>query len=178
MNDKQNDNAQTILQFIQKNPGCHLREIKRVLDMSMGTIQYHLNLLEKEGKIISEKQHLYKNYFSAGMFKQNEKNILNILKIETLRDIIMFIIEKTNPTQSEIVEKLDLSAASVSWSLSRLIESGMIGERKDGKFKRYHMLEDPKNVVALMKNYHPNMWTNWSTRLAEMFLTFSKEDTQ
>ena len=178
MNDKQNDNAQTILQFIQKNPGCHLREIKRVLEMSMGTIQYHLNLLEKEGKIIYEKQHLYKNYFPAGMFKQNEKNILNILKIETLRDIIMFIIEKTNPTQSEIVEKLDLSAASVSWSLSRLIESGMIGERKDGKFKRYHMLEDPKNVVALMKNYHPNMWTNWSTRLAEMFLTFSKEDMQ
>ena len=47
MNDKQNDNAETILQFIQKNPGCHLREIKRVLDMSMGTIQYHLNLLER-----------------------------------------------------------------------------------------------------------------------------------
>jgi len=178
VNDNQNDNTQKILQFIQKNPGCHLREIKRVLDMSMGTIQYHLNLLEKEGKIISEKQHLYKNYFAAGMFKQNEKNILNVLKIETSRDIIMFIIEKSSPTQSEIVEKLDLSAASVSWSLSRLIESGMIGERKDGKFKRYYMLEDPKNVVSLMKNYHSNMWTNWSTRLAEMFLTFSKEDTQ
>lgn len=144
----------------------------------MGTIQYHLNSLEKGGKIISEKQYLYKNYFSAGLFKQNEKNILNLLKIETSRDIIMCIIEKTNPTQSEIVEKLDLSAASVSWSLSRLIESGMIGERKDGKFKRYHMLEEPKNIISLMKNYHPNMWTNWSTRLAEMFLTFSKEGTQ
>jgi len=178
VNDDQNDNAERILHFIQQNPGCHLREIKRVLNMAMGTIQYHLNLLEKEGKIISEKQHLYKNYFAAGMFQQNEKNILNILKIETLRDIIMFIIEKTTPTQSEIVERLDLSAATVSWSLSRLIESGIIGERKDGKFKRYFMLEDPKSIVILMKNYHPNMWTNWSTRLAEMFLTFSKEDTQ
>ena len=178
MNDNENDNTQRVLQFIRENPGCHLREIKRMLDMSMGTVQYHLNLLEKEGKITSEKQHLYKNYFSAGMFKENEKNILNVLKIETSRDIIMFIIEKSNPTQTNIVEKLQLSAASVSWSLSRLIESGLIGEEKDGKFKRYTMLEDPKNVIALMKNYHPNMWTNWSTRLAEMFLTFSNEDAQ
>lgn len=176
MNDNKNSNTERVLQFIQKNPGCHLREIKRELDISMGTVQYHLNLLEKEGKIISEKQYLYKNYFPVGLFKQNEKNILRVLKLETSRDIIMFIIEKSNPTQTEIVEKLGISAASTSWNLSRLIESGMIGERKDGKFKRYVMLEDPKQVALLMKNYHPNIWNIWSNRLAEMFLAFSKEE--
>jgi len=178
VNDNQNSNTQRVLQFIQQNPGCHLREIKRELDMAMGTVQYHLNLLEKEGKVISEKQYLYKNYFPVGMFTPDEKNILRVLKLETSRDIIMFVIEKSNPTQTEIVEKLGMSAASISWNLSRLIESGIIEERKDGKFKRYVMLENPKDIVALMKNYHPNMWTNWSNRLAEMFLSFSKEEKQ
>ncbi len=177
MNEIQNDNTQRVLQFIQQNPGCHLREVKRALNLSMGTTQYHLNLLEKESKITSEKQYLYKNYFAAGLFQQNEKNILNILKIETSRDIIMFIMERTNPTQSDIVERLHLSAATVGWSLSRLVESKIIGEQKDGKFKRYVMLENTQKIATLMKNYHPNMWTNWSSRLAEMFLTFSKDET-
>ena len=176
MNDSQNSNTQRVLQFIQQNPGCHLREIKRELDMSMGTIQYHLNLLEKEGKVIFEKQYLYKNYYPVGLFKQNEKNILRVLKLETARDIIMYIIEKSNPTQTEIVEKLGLSAASISWNLARLTESEIIGEIKDGRFKRYVMLENPKDIARLMKNYHPTMWTNWSNRLAETFLSFSKEE--
>ena len=176
MDDNQNSNTQRVLQFIQQNPGCHLREIKRELDMAMGTVQYHLNLLEKEGKIISERRYLYKNYFPGGMFTPDQKNILRILKLETSRDIIMFIIEKSNPTQTAIVENLGMSAASISWNLARLIESGIIGEIKDGKFKRYVMLENPKDIATLMKNYHPTIWTTWSNRLAETFLSLSKEE--
>ncbi|TBR09323.1 MAG: winged helix-turn-helix transcriptional regulator, partial [Candidatus Nitrosotenuis sp.] len=45
--DDKSDNAERMLQFIQQNPGSHLRQIKRELNLSMGTIQYHLNTLEK-----------------------------------------------------------------------------------------------------------------------------------
>jgi predicted transcriptional regulator len=34
------------LHFVQDNPGCHLRRIKRVLGISMGTVQYQLDKLE------------------------------------------------------------------------------------------------------------------------------------
>ena len=61
--------------FIQDNPGCHLRHIKRAMNVSMGTVQYQLDKLEKMVRITSSKRGLYKHYFAAGLFKENEKDI-------------------------------------------------------------------------------------------------------
>ena len=176
MNDEPNSNTSRVLQFVQENPGSHLRQIKRELTMSMGTIQYHLNLLEKQGKISSERHNLHKYYFPIGLFEQKEKDLLKILNQETAREILMMILEKRNPTQTDIAKIIGISSASVNWHIKRLVELGLISELKDGKFKRYTFEIDPKHIVSLMKNYHPNMWSRWSFRLAEMFLSLSKEE--
>ena len=176
MNDEPNSNTIRVLQYIQENPGCHLRQIKRELTMSMGTIQYHLNLLEKQGKISSERHNLHRYYFPIGLFEQNEKDILKILNQETAREILMMILEKRNPTQTDIAKIIGISSASVNWHIKRLVELGLILELKDGKFKRYTFEIDPKHIVSLMRNYHPNIWNRWSFRLAEMFLSLSRED--
>lgn len=144
--------------------------------MSMGTIQYHLNLLEKQGKVSVERHDLYKYYFPIGLFKQNEKDILKILNQETSREILMIILEKKNPTQTDIVNLIKISSASVNWHIGKLIEFDLVLEEKDGKFKRYSLGIDSKNIVSLLKNYHPNIWNRWSNRLADMFLSLSKED--
>ena len=70
-----------------------MRYVKREVKMSMGTIQYHLNLLEKQGKIVSENQNFHKYYFPVGLFKIEEREILKILNQETAREIIMIILE-------------------------------------------------------------------------------------
>jgi predicted transcriptional regulator len=175
VNEESNSNTIRVLQYIQENPGCHLRKIKRELAMSMGTIQYHLNLLEKQGKVSSERHSLHKYYFPIGLFEQNEKDILKILNQETAREILLIILEK-KPTQTDIANIIKISSASVNWHMTRLIELGLVLEQKDGKFKRYTLGIDTKHIVSLMKNYHPNIWNRWSDRLAEMFLSLSKED--
>lgn len=175
MNDESNLNTIRVLQYIQENPGCHLRKIKRDLTMSMGTVQYHLILLEKQGKVSSERQNLHKYYFPIGLFEQNEKDILKILNQETAREILMLVLEQ-QPTQTDIANIIKISSASVNWHIKRLIELGIIVEQKDGKFKRYTLGIDSKHIVSLMKNYHPNLWNRWSNRLAEMFLSLSKEE--
>ena len=175
MNEESNSNTIRVLQYIQENPGCHLRQIKRELDMSMGTIQYHLNLLDKQGKVSSERQNLHKYYFPIGLFEQNEKDILKILNQETAREILLIILEQ-KPTQTDIANIIKISSASVNWHIKRLVDLGLILAQKDGKFKRYTTGIDSKHIVSLMKNYHPNIWNRWSNRLAEMFLSLSKED--
>jgi len=178
VNDKSNSNAIRVLQYIQENPASHLRQIKRELAMSMGTVQYHLNLLEKQGKISSEKHNLHKYYFPIGLFEQNERDVLKILNQETAREILLLILEKKKPTQTDIANTIEISSASVNWHIKRLNELGLIIEQKDGKFKRYTLGIDTKHIVSLMKNYHPNIWNKWSNRLAEMFLSLSKEDNE
>jgi predicted transcriptional regulator len=144
----------------------------------MGTAQYQLARLEKIGKITSTKKGLYKFYFPSGIFQDNEKYILQVLNQETAREILMFIIERKNPTQSDIVNKIGISAASVNWHVRRLIAFKIIDELREGKYKRYQLydLDDSKFIVALLKNYYPGIWDKWSNRLAEMFLSLSRRD--
>lgn len=176
MNEESSGNSTRILVHIQENPGSHLRQIKREVDLAMGTVQYHLNLLEKQGKILSEKQNFHKYYFPVGLFEKNEKSILQILNQETAREILLLILEKKNPTQTDIVNFMQLSSPSINWHIKRLLDLGLIVENKDGKFKRYTFGIDTKYIISLMKSYHPNIWNRWSNRLAEMFLSMSRED--
>jgi predicted transcriptional regulator len=174
--DEINNNAEIILQYIQQNPGCYLRQIKRDLNMPMGTVQYHLDSLEKMGKINSEKHGFHRFYFPIGIFEEHQKNILKILNQETAREILLFIIETQRPTQLDIAEYVKISAPSVNWHIGRLVEFELINEIKDGKFKRYKFVGNSGSIVKLLKNYHPTLWHNWSNRLAEMFLSLGLEE--
>jgi len=171
--DELNENTQRVLQFIQENPGCHLRRIKRDLNMSMGTAQYHLQSLEKMGRVVSEKQSLHRFYFPVGSFGTLERNILKILNQDTAREILLLIMEAGNPTQNEIVNKVKISASTANWHLKRLIDFDIINEKKEGKFKKYQMNGNYNNVVKLLQNYHSSVWDRWSVRLAELFLSLS-----
>jgi predicted transcriptional regulator len=170
-----NKNTERILHFISDNPGCHLRQIRKNMGISMGTTQYHLNVLEKTGKISSVRSGLHKYYFPIAVFHDNEKNLLQILNQETSREILMFIVEKGRPTHSDIAQRIGVSSSSISWHISRFETLEIIRTLKDGKFKRYELNIDPKYLVGLMKNYYPNIWNKWSNRLAEIFILLSTE---
>ena len=167
-----------ILRFIEENPSCHLRKIKKELDLAMGTVQYHLDRMEKAGRITSQKQGLHKHYFLVGAFEENEKQLLEVLSNETTREILMFIIEQKYPSQSEISKHIGISSPSVSWQIKRLQDLRVIEEIKEGRFKRYKLRGDSKQFVALLKNYYPSIWNRWSSRLAEIFLSLSQGDDQ
>jgi predicted transcriptional regulator len=172
--DESDDTVDKVLYFIQDNPGCHLRRIKRAMNVSMGTVQYQLDKLEKMGRITSSRSGLYKYYFAAGLFKENEKDILEVLTHETARRILMFIIEQKSPTQTDIVNSVKISARSISWHVGRLVALKIITEIKDGKYKRYQLLEnDAKYILTLLKSYYPSIWDKWSMRVVEMFLSLS-----
>jgi predicted transcriptional regulator len=172
--DDSKDVVDKVLHFIQDNPGCHLRRIKRAMNVSMGTVQYQLDKLEKMGRITSSRRGLYKYYFAAGLFKENEKDILEVLTHETARKILMFTIEQKNPTQTDIVNSLRISPRSISWHVSCLVALKIIAEIKDGKYKRYQVHEnDARYILTLLKSYYPSIWDKWSMRVVEMFLSLS-----
>ena len=174
--DELNENMQRVLQFIQKNPGCHMRQIQRDLNMATGTIQYHLKSLEKTGRVVSERADSHRFYFSFGTFETFERNILKILNQDSAREILLFIIERKNPTQTDIANSIKISSGTANWHLMRLLEYGIIIEEREGKFKKYQLNGKPDSVIKLLKNYHTSKWNSWSNKLAELFLSISPEE--
>jgi DNA-binding MarR family transcriptional regulator len=170
-----NPNMQQVLQFIQKNPGSHMRQIQRDLDMAMGTIQYHLNSLEEMGRIVSERGESNRFYFPVGSFGDFERNILKILNQDSAREILLYIIERKNPTQTDIANDIKISSGTANWHLTKLVEYGVISEQREGKFKRYQLNGKPDTVIKLLQNYHTSKWNSWSNKLAELFLSMNPE---
>ena len=173
------ETSERILQFIQNNPGCHLRKIREMIGISQGTVQYHTDKLENMGRITSTRSGFYKYYFPVGIIQNNEKEILQILGQETARQILMFIVERQAPTQTDIVNSIGISASSVNWHMRRLIEFRLVEEIKEGKYKRYQLQDrkvSSKYITALMRNYYPAIWEKWSDRLIEIFLSMSRSE--
>ena len=84
------------------------------------------------------------------------------------------LLSRSYPSQTEISKHIGISSASISWQIKRLQDYRIVDEIKEGKFKRYKLHGDSKQVVALLKNYYPGIWSRWSNRLAEMFLSLSQ----
>ncbi len=174
------DNSSRVLDFVKNHPGCHFRGIKKELGFSMGTIQYQLNKLEKDGKIISLRKGFYKFYYPYGIFQEHEKELLQILSHNSLRNLLLYIIEKKNPTKGEIASHLNISYSATNWHIERLISYGVITEKKDGKFIRYSVnnseYSNIPEIIRLLKNYYKGVWDRWANSLAEIFLLLSDED--
>jgi len=116
---------------------------------------------------------LRKNYFINGVFfSPNGFNILQILSQETAREILLFIIERKNPTQPDMIKSFGISGASVSWHIKRLLDLNLILESRSGKYKRYTIATDPEILVNMVKNFRPRIWDRWSNRLADVSLSF------
>ena len=95
--------------------------------------------------------------FLLVFLKIHEKEIITILSQETSREIIMFITEQGSPTQTDITNKIKISASSINWHLNRLLHSNLIEEIKDGKYKRYILNSEISSLYVrkLLKNYYP-----------------------
>ena len=175
------ETADRILQFIQNNPGRHLRGIKDMIQISQGTVDYHTDRLEKMGRITSTTSGLYKHYFPVGVFQNNEKEILQILSQETTKQILMYIVEQKSPTQTDIVNSVGISASSVNWHMKRLVEFRLVEEIKEGKYKKYQLHDrkvSSQYITALMRNYYPAIWEKWSDTFYLNFLSFSGSESK
>lgn len=149
------------------------------MDLSIGTIQYQLNKLEKDGKIVSIYHRFYKFYFPNGVFQDHEKEILQVLNNASLRNVLLLIIEKKHPSKHDIANLLNISYSSVNWHLEQLMSYGMIVEKRDRKFIRYSMNDDLNyvpEIIKLLKNHYRSIWNNWANRLAEIFLLLSDDE--
>ena len=173
------NNYDKVYEFIYNNPGSHFRKVKKELNLSVGTIQYQLNKLEKDGKIVSIQHRFYKFYFPNGVFQDHEKEILQVLNNGSLRNILLLIIEKKNPTKHDIASFLNISYSSVNWHLEQLMSYNLIIENREGKFIRYSVNTDFNNVpeiIKLLKNHYRHTWNSWANRLAELFLLLSTDE--
>lgn len=164
------DNKQRIYAYIKNNPGAHLRKISQELGIALGDIQYQLNRLQATNLIRSRRIGLYKTYYTISISGERNEKILAFLQQETTRDIILYLIENPGATNKQIAHHKGFTAPTINWHMSRLIETGIVSSHRDGRYTKYHLKGNIKDIVDLLKSYHPSVWSKLSFRLAELFV--------
>jgi len=141
------EQRQKIFNFIEKNPGLHLREISRRLNIPFTTLLYHINYLKKLGTISEKKEKGYKRLYAKEEIGSEDKEILAILRQKIPCRIILYLLFKFSFSRKELCEELNEKPAILSYYIKKMLDMGIIVEAdvEDGKIYPFPKKEDNKS---------------------------------
>ncbi|OPY28873.1 MAG: Helix-turn-helix domain protein [Methanocella sp. PtaU1.Bin125] len=143
-----NRNRLRIFSYVQSNPGCTPAEITARQHMANGTVKYHVQMLEAEGMIVLRRMGKFTRLFKSASGSDLEKAAVTYMRNETSRNLLQAIMERPGITNSSLAEQFQLDKSSIHWHIERFLKDRMIRFEQDGKYKRYFVSEEAKNVLT------------------------------
>jgi len=131
---------------IQAEPGTCLSALgeSQTLDVSFGTVRYHLRILEREGLVTSEKVNGRRQFYPVG----TSPDTLNIaLNRDPTRKILEALAESAD-TVSGLASRVDRDPSTVSHHLSRLEDDGIVERERDGQAVTNRLTSSVKQVLS------------------------------
>lgn len=184
------ENRRKILNFINDYPGLHIRDISRKIDIPYSTLEYHLNYLRKHNFVNVKTERNYKRYYITNKIGVKEKKILNFLRTETPRGIILLLLAYVTCSQTELSENLEKDPSTIYFHLKKLenmdivervsIEKNRIEKedlslvirRKKISNESIYMLKNPDFIYDLLILYKDNLFDNISTNFVYSYITY------
>ncbi len=165
------DARRKIYDCISKSPGLHFREIQRRTSLATGSLDYHLHFLHKNDLIRIEKTRGFVRYYTTSVgYEQADKELLNLLRHDKVRHILIFLIEKKRSNASTIAGALKISQSNLSWYLKSLEEKNIIVHKKRGRF-RFYSVVDKERIIKCLLTYK----SSFMDSLVDRFITAWEE---
>ncbi len=140
----------------------------------MGDVQYHIHKLERDGRVTSVRRGLYKFFYPHALFGEKQRDVLSVLSLDTPRELLLSLIEKPESGQDQLAHAINVTQPTVSWHLKRLVDLGIVEKRQTGRTVTYKVAgASAVEIGMFIKNYHPSVWETWSSRLADIFISYS-----
>jgi predicted transcriptional regulator len=153
---KTNSIQDKIVKCVNEIPGIRYRELLRITGISNGVLSYHLNLLDNSGKIrVNRVNNRVTRYFSYDV-SLHETYVIGLLRQETSRKIIMYILEKGTCGFNDIIIHTRKVPSTISWHMARLKAANIVKVRKQYEFNYYEIGMDRLILQDLLSKYKSN----------------------
>jgi predicted transcriptional regulator len=143
------DSRRKIYEIIEENPGLHFRELERRTGIAIGSLQYHLEFLQKKHLIKTFRQGKFLRYYSVKESVVEEKAAMSFLRKPSARKIILFLFDKGKANNLDISKAVELSPSTTSWHLDQLVKEEVLGKEKRGRESLFFIVK-PNEVAALL----------------------------
>jgi predicted transcriptional regulator len=164
----EHEKRREIYEFLKENPGLHMREIQRRLDIPFSTLEYHLDYLEKHEIVDEEEDRRYCRYFAEDL-DAFEKKVVSALRQARLREIILMVLSEEICCFKDLVEHLGIAYSSLSTYLSHLVGEGILSRERIGSESCYSVVNEDRVVKALFC-YRSSFMDKLVDRVLDSFL--------
>jgi len=162
------ENHRLIFDYIDRNPGTHLRRISRDLEVHLSTLRYHLDYLEDMKLIVGREEKNLKVYFAAGKLSPAGKRIAPYLRQKRFRDIILDIMANPSTTHSGVAGRLSLRPSTLSKYLKVLKERGVVEQERSGRERLFTVVNE-REVVELLIVYKRSFWDTFVDNALDIY---------
>jgi predicted transcriptional regulator len=138
-----------IYNYITDNPGMHFRGICTALDLSVGVVQYHLDVLEHAGLIHSVMDGQNKRYFEHSAYTKTDVQLTALLRHGTAAQILTLLAENKSALHRDLALGLGVTSQALTWQMNQLKEAGLISAEKVGVNVRYSLTDPAVGQVIL-----------------------------
>ncbi len=114
-----------IFNYISQYPGTYLREMEKILSLSIGDLQYHLQQLEKAELIAAHDDGRRKRYFARDVCIP-DREVLSVIQLRTPRHIVLFLLDHPNARFREILGEFRFTKGALSFHLKKLTQAEII----------------------------------------------------
>jgi predicted transcriptional regulator len=170
----ENENRRKIYDSVEHSPGIHLREIQRILDMPLTTLEYHLSYMVRKKIIYSETDAHYKRYYVKALGEEDKK-VISALRQKRLREIVLLTLSNQKAKYQFLAEYLKIPHSTLSFYLKYLVDNGILLKEKIG-YETIYTVKDEDKVAKVLIAYKASFLDKLIDKTTAMWLeSYSRE---
>lgn len=141
---------EAILEHLRSHPGSSIRAVQRAQDVAWGTAVYHLNRLEKAGRVVSHRSGRAHRYWDSRCPEAAQRRRVIVLKSETPRRLAVAVQAEPGLAQKQLCQRLGMSPSVASKHLSRLAAAGLVEVQPRARARIYYPTPALEKAVHVM----------------------------
>ncbi len=115
-----------IADHVMKNPGSHVRDIRRAMNIDNAESAWHLKMLEKFGYLRCKRFGKYLAYYPANLAESAYDEILCIIRQDTTYQVLYDVFSTPNSSLPEISTRLAMNPSTVQYHVDKLLKLNVI----------------------------------------------------
>jgi predicted transcriptional regulator len=147
----ENDRRRKIYALIEANPGVHMRELQRMTDMPLATLEYHLGYMTRKKIVFAEADAHLRRYYTKPL-DPVDKKVLAVLRQDRMREIVLIILANNKAKYQYLSDCLKLPHSTLSLYLKQLVDNNILAREKIG-YEMVYTIRDEDRVAKVLTAY-------------------------
>jgi predicted transcriptional regulator len=164
----ENDLRRKIYDYVKENPGLHMREFQRRLNIPLSTLEYHLDYLQRRKILVMEDDRRYCRYFGENL-DEADRIILSALRQKRMREIILLTLSDEMKCFKDLMEEIGIAASTLSTYLKNLENGEILDKTRIGNENCYSV-NNEDSVIRSLLVYQSSFVDRLVDRVLESFL--------